>query len=119
MDCKTYYIVKNGDIIDKLYRIDEPETNCWDEWKLEYGNISDYLWKRIEVVEEEHIDKYLINTVHSRSRSLVIKDNGEYAIYSPYFGLNQSRLEELKDFYKNTGLGIESYLEFMNTLEGL
>lgn len=116
MGYKTYYMVKGRDIIDKLNRIDEPETN-WDGWELEYGNISDYLWKRIDIVEEEYIDRYLTdNTVNSKPRSLVIKDNGEH---TTYLGLNQSRLEELKDFHKNTGLGIESYLEFMETLEGL
>lgn len=115
MDYKTYYMVKNGDIIDKLNRIDVPETDL-DEWELEYGNISDYLWKRIEVVEEEYIDMYLMrNTISGTSISLVIKDNGKCTACLGF----QSRLEELKDFHKSTGLGIESYIEFLDTLEGL
>ena len=116
---KTYYMVKGRDIIDKLTRINrgkETETN-WDEWELEYGNISEYLWKRIDIVEEEYIDGYLTdNTTNSIPRCVLIKDNGAFGTFT---NLTQSRLEVIKEFHESTGLGIESYLKFMETLEGL
>lgn len=109
MDYEEWYIVEDGEIIDKIIR--DPHNGMFPV-ELEYGNIRDYVWETVNVVNGLYIDDYLLGKmqVHKVNNMTVLpKDNGDLIISMLDVGYV---LEELIDFNKNTGLGIESYLEY-------